>query len=53
MWMWDRRDGTGIHADVAKTEGSDAGAVEGMHWLQVRAKARSFKLIFKWIFYFC
>ena len=24
MWMWDRRDGTGIHADVAKTEGSMA-----------------------------
>ena len=53
MWMWDRRDGTGIHADVAKTEGSDLGAVEGLHWPQFRARARPFKLIFKWIFYFC
>ena len=25
-----------IHADVARTEGSDAGSVEGMHWPQVR-----------------
>ena len=53
MWMRGRRDGSWIHADVAGTEGSDAGAVEGMHWPQFRAKARPFKLIFKWIFYFC
>ena len=49
MWMRDRRDGPGIHADASGTEGSDAGVVEGMHWPQFRAKARPIKLIFRWV----
>ena len=36
MWMRDRRDGPGIHADASGVEGSDAGASESFLRPQMR-----------------
>ena len=40
MWMRDRRDGPGIHADASGTEGPDAGAFAGIQWPEVRTPLR-------------
>ena len=32
MWMRDRRDGPGIHADASGTEGPDTEAFAGIQW---------------------